>query len=196
MKQTVFENVGLNLLEQIQIAGRVYYRWLFLSAVASTLQCSGHQIDVCFFSDRGYIPITFDDCSDFLSRHNLKNVPVAARFGYEMLKNGLKVARRFHATHLDRAEFSTLTLLMFLKGAKEILPKSREINKQISILFREMQDYYQENYSDVPLRLGTLVLFLNDINKIKQKIHEFALILALSGYNIILPRLLNRYDIC
>lgn len=118
MKQSAFEGVGFEPLDLVRVAGRVYYRWLFLSAVGVSLRNSGHQEAVCYFSDRGYLPITFDDCCDFLARHHLKNVPVAAGFGFEMLRNGLKVAQRFHAARLDRAEFAALTLLMILKDGR------------------------------------------------------------------------------
>ncbi|KAI6234633.1 hypothetical protein M3Y99_00782300 [Aphelenchoides fujianensis] len=195
MKQSAFEDAGLEPLDVVRVAGRVYYRWLFLSAVGVSLRNAGHQEAVCYFSDRGYLPITYADCCDFLARHRLQNVPVAAGFGFEMLRNGLQVARRFHAARLDRVEFAALTLLMILKDAKEMRPQCAQIDRQISRLFCELSDHHRANFSDVALRMGNFVLLLNDINEMKPQLHEFASILALSGYDVILPRLLKRYGL-
>lgn len=82
------------------------------------------------------------------------------------MKKGLLIAKNVHQHRLDKTEFAMLTLLLILTQAKEMFPSNKEISAQLDALFKEMNAYFKENYSDTAMRLGALVLMINDINVI------------------------------
>lgn len=100
---------------QARIACRVYYRWLFLTACSVTLRSGGHHSNTVFFSDRGHVPVCYEECYDFFKNHGISNLPVIAKSWYELFVRGMRVGQQFHQAHLDKTEFAMLSQLLILK---------------------------------------------------------------------------------
>ncbi|KAI6184700.1 hypothetical protein M3Y97_00624300 [Aphelenchoides bicaudatus] len=198
MRDMGFEDLGLDQIDMARIAGTTYYKWMLCSAIVVTLRNSGLYTNTVYFSDRGHLPATYDECKDFLTGHGgflRKNLPILSSTWYSVLRKGMQIGRNVHSSKLDKTEFSALTFLMVLQQAQKLFPNNKLIDAQINTLFKEINKYFKENYADTALRLGNLVLLLNDLDSILPEVHEFAGLLIISGYDIILHRALRSYGL-
>ncbi|KAI6221487.1 hypothetical protein M3Y99_01542800 [Aphelenchoides fujianensis] len=139
LKDSGFQEFGLTELDLARIAIRCYYRWLFLTAVAVTLRSGGHHNNMVYFSDRGHVPVHYDDILDFFLGHGVENLPVIAKSWYEMFLRGMRIGLRFHEAHLDKTEFALLSQLLVLTEARELYPSVKAIAHRLSDLFQEMK---------------------------------------------------------
>lgn len=53
---------------------------------------------------------------------------------------------------------------MVLQQARKLFPANKNIAAQINNLFAEMNKHFKENYADTSVRLGNMILMLNEIN--------------------------------
>lgn len=75
----ITKNQTIKIELQARVACRVYYRWLFLTACSVTLRSGGHNTNTVYFSDRGHVPVEYEDCFDFFQGHGVNNLPVIAK---------------------------------------------------------------------------------------------------------------------
>ncbi|KAI6195993.1 hypothetical protein M3Y94_01056100 [Aphelenchoides besseyi] len=193
LKDSGFPEFGFTELDLARIAVRVYYRWLFLTAIAVTLRSGGHHTQTVYFSDRGHVPVSYDDCFEFFLSHRIGNLPVIAKSWYELFLRGMRIGQRFHEAHLDKTEFALLSQLLVLTEAREMFPTSKAVAQRLADLFQEMKDYHETSYSDVALRLGNVILLLNDINDMNPHIKQMAVLMEISGYGVVLPQIQKNY---
>lgn len=92
------------------------------------------------------------------------NLSLLADSWLNVLLKGMTIAKSVHSLKLDKTEFSALTLLLILQQARELYPTNKKIAAQISTLFNELNKHFKENYADTSVRLGNLVLLLNELN--------------------------------
>lgn len=79
MKDMGFEEFGLNQTDLVKIGAKVYYRWMLMSALIVTLRNSGIYTNTAYFSDRGHIPLIYDEVEDFIRKHKVQNVTTLAK---------------------------------------------------------------------------------------------------------------------
>lgn len=75
----------------------------------------------------------------------------------------MKICKSVHTEKLDKTEFAMLTLLLILYEARNLFPSNKDINDQLSELFKAMDKHFKENYSDTAMRLGTLIIMLGEL---------------------------------
>ncbi|KAI6170260.1 Innexin [Aphelenchoides besseyi] len=177
---------GLRDIDLAHIAKQSYYKWLFFSGLTATLRNGGHFNQVVHFSECGYLPVSQYDCQEYWKEHRIENVDVAAN---------LDVAQRFHNAHLDRIEYSTLLTLCLMKEAQVLFPNVREIAEHTNEILRQIKQYHDENYRDSTVRFGDMILLLYEINDIEQEFNEFAMLLALCGFERTLPKIIHDYGL-
>jgi hypothetical protein len=71
-----------------------------------------------YFSDRGHVPILYDECFDFFKGHGVNNLPEMAKSWYDLFVRGMRVGQQFHQAHLDKTEFAMLSQLLVLTEGK------------------------------------------------------------------------------
>jgi hypothetical protein len=98
------------------------------------------------------------------------------------------LSARFYDARLDDTEQAALIHLLLLETMSSVLEKPQVIARYVNETFRKLQMHYEQNYDDIPIRLGELVLLLQEIQRIRRIFDEHVIVMKLCGKQTVLEK--------
>ena len=75
--------------------------------------------------------------------------------------------------------------------ATRIFPDNQKLRCYMNVLFETMRRHYEENFDDVAVRLGNLILLTNETEMVTAAFEELVVALNANGYQPVLTQILR-----
>jgi hypothetical protein len=111
--------------------------------------------------------------------NSLTDGKLIGRDGREMFDDQYSLAEALYKFRLDDAEFAAAINVIILMAAKKANFDPKLIADFSASLFNNLRKHYEENYEDIAVRLGNIMLFVDGILAIRRKFDEHIVILKL-----------------
>ncbi|KAH7716993.1 hypothetical protein AAVH_15578 [Aphelenchoides avenae] len=165
-----------------KLVANVFNTWVIYENFLFTVRNCGHLTDTVYFLNESYLPVNEESTAEFYRGNpSITNVAVAARHGMDYSAEFLRVACKFHKARLDEAEQAVFAQLFSLYTAVEVTRSPKTFAQALSTLFRLLQGHYTKNYDDVALKIGQMILLLQELTQIKRLLDEHLILLRLAG---------------
>ncbi|KAH7697403.1 hypothetical protein AAVH_35513 [Aphelenchoides avenae] len=165
-----------------KLVANVFNTWVIYENILFTVRNCGHLTDTVYFLNESYLPVNEESTAEFYRGNpSILNVAVAARHGMDYSAEFLQVASKFHKARFDEAEQATFAQLFTLYTAIEVTRSPKTFASALSTLFRLLQEHYTQNYDDVALKIGQMILLLQELTQIKRLLDEHLILLRLAG---------------
>lgn len=131
----------------------------------NTLRNNGHKLNLSYFIDESFVKVSEQSLAQFVrTQPGLVDYDLAARVTMECCSENLESAARFHRIRIDEFEQATLFHIFALKTAARLFPKHECLKPELNKLFRELKQHYLQNYDDVAVKMGGLILVLDNFS--------------------------------
>ncbi|KAH7723244.1 hypothetical protein AAVH_09261 [Aphelenchoides avenae] len=178
---------GLENISLEGLATTCLYTWMIYEGALNTVRNGGHQLNRVFFIDESYLPCNEDRVKEFYRGDpTVVDAESVARHGMDYFSEGLQLALKFYKARLDEAEQAALTQLFVIKTASELTRSPEMFATALSQVFENLKQHYVQNYDDVALKMGGIVLLLQELMHVRRLFDEHVIILKLNGKRTVL----------
>ncbi|KAI6233521.1 hypothetical protein M3Y99_00901300 [Aphelenchoides fujianensis] len=143
--------------------------------------------------DESSVEINFDSEHSYVQRNGeglkLRDPQIVARSLLSLHVNGMKTIVKYSLYDMEAEDFAFICHIFALYAASQMRPNKADIQQQLDRTFRTVQKHYEETYKNTALRLGNLVLSLNEANEFVKQFEEWVVLLTLNGCASILQKL-------
>ncbi|KAI6220055.1 hypothetical protein M3Y99_01623600 [Aphelenchoides fujianensis] len=179
--------------ELVQLGIRLLYPWYYIQSVWTTLRNGGHRRNSIYFADESSVEINFDSEHSYVQRNGeglkLRDPQIVARSLLSLHVNGMKTIVKYSLYDMEAEDFAFICHIFALYAASQMRPNKADIQQQLDRTFRTVEKHYEENFKNTALRLGNLVLSLNEANEFVKQFEEWVVLLTLNGCASILQKL-------
>ncbi|KAI6238897.1 hypothetical protein M3Y99_00647500 [Aphelenchoides fujianensis] len=179
--------------ELVHLGIRLLYPWYYIQSVWTTLRNGGHRRNSIYFADESSVEINFDSEQSYVQRNGeglkLRDPQIVARSLLSLHVNGMKTIVKYSLYDMEAEDFAFICHIFALYAASQMRPNKADIQQQLDRTFRTVQKHYEDTYRNVALRLGNLVLSLNEANEFVKQFEEWVVLLTLNGCASILQKL-------
>jgi len=156
--------------------------WLLVESTLNTAKNSGFRTRQFFFVDESFLLVNEDRMGLYYSTYpNLSYPATVARHGVEYFRDVLELASKFHDAKLDEEEIAALLFIILIDAANKLVSDKTPLAEQLRVVFQELRTHYQNTYEDVAVRMGNMLLLLNEFYSVRRHQKEHHVIQRLNG---------------
>ncbi|KAH7697713.1 hypothetical protein AAVH_35204 [Aphelenchoides avenae] len=164
-----------------------FYTWLVFESATSTMRNSGFQLNRAYFVDESYTVLNEDHIAKCYSKDpSVADPGGLARHGVDVYNDICHLSKKFYDARLDEVEQAALLHLLILECASTTNIAPGEFSRRSGEIFKQLQKHYMENYENVPIRLGEVILLMQEIQRVKHAFSEHIVLMKLNGRRSIL----------
>ncbi|KAI6189168.1 Nuclear receptor domain-containing protein [Aphelenchoides besseyi] len=189
LRSSGFPEIGIDGIQLEVLVQSFFYNWVCFTSALNTCRNNGHETNHAYFVDESHVSINEDALELYHKTCWLNDPVLVARVSFDTLKTAVNAAIKFSKARLDEAEMTVICHLMALRKAQTLFPENTNIQLSINLLFENLREHYEENYEDFALRLGSLILMIQEIEYVHQNFNEYVVILNLNGYDSVLDKI-------
>ncbi|KAI6184847.1 Nuclear hormone receptor family member nhr-64 [Aphelenchoides bicaudatus] len=194
LKQTKINSYLENDQQFIALAGRLFYNWFFINGCWSTLRNSGHHQNTVYFTDESCVELTTTSEQQYVkSLEALKNPDSVAKSLIELHNSALATSIKFHSTGIDVNDYAFICQIIALQSGINLYPWNKELRTQLSNVFKAACNHYDQNYKDVAIKFGNLILLINEAQQFIKEFEEWVVFLTLNGCPSALETILSSW---
>ncbi|KAI6237978.1 Nuclear receptor domain-containing protein [Aphelenchoides besseyi] len=171
LRQTGIDQFLSGEQEVSQLAIRLLYPWYYVHSCYSTLRNNGHRKNTIYFADETCVQINYESECTYVQRS-----PVSSQ-----LRNPEIIARSLLSLHTTGINSIIKYSLYDMDAAIQMRPDKTDLQRQLNRTFRTVERHYFQTYKDTALRLGNLILSLNEANEFISQFEEWVVLLTLNG---------------
>jgi hypothetical protein len=194
LRSSGFPEIDIDGTKLDQLTQAFFYSWVCFTSAANTCRNNGQETNHAYFVDESHVRINEDALERYHKTCWLTDPALVARVSFDVLKVAVNAAVKFHRARLDEAEMTVICHLMALRKASILFPDNVHIQANINALFESLREHYEENYEDVAIRMGNLILLINEVEYVNRNFNEYVVILNLNGYDTVLDKIRERQE--
>ncbi|CAD5213934.1 unnamed protein product [Bursaphelenchus xylophilus] len=199
LKMAGFRRFGLDNLALTRLAVSLFYQWVCFTSITVTLRNGGHNINEVYFVDESHHPVNEATVHAYVkSFASVIGIPAdsvdwtkPAEYCMEYYHYKLAAAKKLHMARLDDTELSVMLHIMAVKMAIRAFPENSQLNPHLNNVFEGLRSHYEANFDDVAVRMGNLILLINEIETVTFRLEELVVCLQNNGYRSILANLIH-----
>ncbi|KAI6184809.1 hypothetical protein M3Y97_00636000 [Aphelenchoides bicaudatus] len=182
LEQCGFIHCGVDGDALKQLATSVFDEWLCYQCIVATSNNSGHITDEFYFSDESRLSVDYKQLLEFVQPLNgLVDAAVLARAGEDYLKQALEAAEMFNQARLDNCEYVAMGQLLLLRTATQLFPDNASLRHYTNTIFEALRRHYDLNFEETAVRLGSLILLIDQVRSLNHAMSEFLIMWKLNG---------------
>ncbi|KAI6229373.1 Nuclear receptor domain-containing protein [Aphelenchoides besseyi] len=189
LRSSGFPEIGIDGIQLEVLVQSFFYNWVCFTSALNTCRNNGHETNHAYFVDESHVSINEDALELYHKTCWLNDPVLVARVSLDTLETAVNAAIKFSKARLDEAEMTVICHLMALRKAQTLFPENTNIQLSINLLFENLREHYEENYEDFALRLGSLILMIQEIEYVHRNFNEYVVILNLNGYDSVLDKI-------
>ncbi|KAH7726165.1 nuclear receptor NHR-61 [Aphelenchoides avenae] len=168
----------------------VLYRWITFGCIINTARNMGFLANKSYFVDESTLSLCESDVHGYYRTHpGVLNTETIAGISMNFYKEKELASRRFYEARFDDTEQAVLAQLMLVKCAADEFGWDG-FKPLVSSLFDELKEHYSGTYSDFAVRLGEIVMFLHEIERVHRTWDELRQLVRLNS----VPQDVNQLD--
>ncbi|KAI1715196.1 zinc finger, c4 type (two domains) domain-containing protein [Ditylenchus destructor] len=145
------------------LAQNFFFSWILVESLLNTTKNVGFRTNQFYFVDESYLQVNEDRLAQYYSTDpNMKNNANVARHATEYFLEVLALSAKFHEARLDEEEQAALSLILIISTARQLLNNKIMFGDQLKAIFQDLRTHYEETYDDVAIRMGNVILLLNE----------------------------------
>ncbi|KAI6185809.1 Nuclear receptor domain-containing protein [Aphelenchoides besseyi] len=185
LRQTRIDQFLNDEQELRQLAIRLLYPWYYVHSCYSTLRNSGHRKNTIYFADETCVQINYKSECTYIQQSpvssRIRNPEIIARSLLSLHTNGINSIIKYSLFDMDAEDFAFISHIFALNSAIQMRPDKTDLQRQLDRTFRTVERHYFQTYKDTALRLGNLILSLNEANDFIKQLEEWVVLLTLNG---------------
>ncbi|KAI6228356.1 putative Nuclear hormone receptor,putative [Aphelenchoides besseyi] len=155
--------------------------WVSCESVISTARNRGFDTNRAHYVDDSYLEFTEAHIADYYRQYGIfKDCVMLARLCWNLFNEIVEVGRALYALRLKDEEFTVIQFIFLLQMAIRLHPQPQRYRSRLNSLFRALQKHYQENYDDMAIKMGNLILSMQHLEELKRVQDEAFTIQALN----------------
>ncbi|KAI6231756.1 hypothetical protein M3Y95_00415200 [Aphelenchoides besseyi] len=157
--------------------------WFFIHCTYYTLRNDGHTQNKLYMIDEKAVDVTSDASRRFVERvpiPGLQNIDVVSAKTHDVHLTWINGAKNFHENQIQLHDFAIICHILVLRLAIEMFPQRQEPREQLNRLFRSIRQSVDENDENAEIRMGNMLLLINDVMRAVNEAHEWEIIFTLS----------------
>uniref|UniRef100_A0A915DVG1 Nuclear receptor domain-containing protein n=1 Tax=Ditylenchus dipsaci TaxID=166011 RepID=A0A915DVG1_9BILA len=134
------------------------------------------------FIDESYLDVNEPRMVIYYSTDpNIRHPGSVARHAVEYFKEVVQLSAKFHEARLDDMEQAALSLILIITSAKKLIRDNNLFAEQLNLIFRSLKKHYDQTYNDIAIRMGNVVLLLDEFQRVRHLFHEHLIMQKLAG---------------
>ncbi|KAI1712517.1 zinc finger, c4 type (two domains) domain-containing protein [Ditylenchus destructor] len=159
-----------------------FFSWVLVESLLNTTKNVGFRTNQFYFIDESYLQVNEDRLAQYyLTDPNMINNANVARHATEYFLEVLALSAKFHEARLDEEEQAALSLILIISTARQLLNNKTMFSNQLKAVFQDLKTHYEETYDDVAIRMGNVILLLNEFQRVRHLFCEHIIMQKLSG---------------
>ncbi|KAI6231942.1 Nuclear receptor domain-containing protein [Aphelenchoides besseyi] len=157
--------------------------WFFIYCTFYTLRNDGHNQNELYMIDERSIHVApgasrrFIDCVPI---RGLQNVDVVSAKIYDVHVSWMNGVKNFHENQMQLHDLAIICHILVLRLAIEMFPHKQEPREHLNRLFRTIRQSFDGSYENAEIRMGNMLLLINDVMSAVKEMHEWEIIFRLS----------------
>ncbi|KAI6195881.1 Ecdysone-induced protein 78C-like protein [Aphelenchoides besseyi] len=179
-----------------RLCGRLFYPWKFINCCWSTMKNGGFRENTIFFADESSVKVSHDAAEEYLrSIPQLRNSGFIASSLATLHLKAMNAGIKFHKFNMDSTDFAFICQIISLHFAIQMFPWKIELKDRLNVVFKALSKHNRENFLDYSIRLGNLMLMINEATTFIKEFEEWVTILTLSGCKSMLSQVLETWEL-
>ncbi|KAI6243373.1 hypothetical protein M3Y99_00131800 [Aphelenchoides fujianensis] len=138
--------------------------WITCESLFANIKQLSFRTNRCYFLDDSYIPLDWETVLDYYRGYHMLFPEEVARHAMVFYEKVRDLAEKMHSQRVDEVEMAVFTLILVLKHAISLNGRNVDTYRdRLNDLFKHLQRHYAENYDDMAIRFGNLILFLEEL---------------------------------
>ncbi|KAI6209833.1 Nuclear receptor subfamily 2 group B member 4 [Aphelenchoides besseyi] len=157
--------------------------WFFIYCTFYTLRNNGqYQNELYMIDERGiYVaPAASRRFIDCVPIPGLQNVDVVSAKIYDVHVSWMNGVKNFHENQMQLPDFAIICHILVLRLAIEMFPHKPEPREHLNCFFRTIRQSFDGSYDNAEIRMGNMLLLINDVMSAVKEMHEWEIIFRLS----------------
>ncbi|KAH7708615.1 hypothetical protein AAVH_24124 [Aphelenchoides avenae] len=172
----------LNILDLTDLARSLLICWAGFENVRQNVIHMAFRSNVMYFADESTQVVNEDELVAFYRTHNaLKEPEMLARHALDAHPDAVRLASLMYERRLDETEQAALMMLFLLRTATKQFDVRSAATEYYDQIFRSLHSHCQQTYSDDCLRMASVVLMLDELEKATNRWEEHNVLLSLNG---------------
>ncbi|KAI6212301.1 hypothetical protein M3Y94_00004700 [Aphelenchoides besseyi] len=154
--------------------------WITVESLYTNIKHLSFRSNRCYFLDDSFIPVNEDQILSYYRGYSLLFPEEVTRHAIVFYKQVRDLAAKMYAHKVDEMEMAVFSLILILKHAISLNNNNVEkYQRKLNELFKQLQHHYKHNYDDLPIRLGNLILFLDELRDVSKTRDEMIILMRL-----------------
>ncbi|KAI6228677.1 Nuclear receptor domain-containing protein [Aphelenchoides fujianensis] len=151
--------------------------WLSCESVYNTWRHRGFFNRRCYCFDDSFLVPNEDAISEYFHSYgSFKDAFFLARLCYKLFAKIVETGQHMYNNRISDTEFTAIQFIFLLQTAIRLHPKPERYRQRLNSLFKALEKHYKDNYEDVGMKLGNLILsmqYLQELFGVEEEIHTY-----------------------
>ncbi|KAI6231622.1 Nuclear receptor subfamily 2 group E member 1-like isoform X1 [Aphelenchoides besseyi] len=159
--------------------------WVFVYTAYYTLRNDGHNQNRLSMIDEKDVfvkPQTSRQFVESVPIAGLQNVDVVSTKLHEVQYTWLNSIKSFHQNQMELSDIAIICHILVLRLAIKMFPKKTEPREHLNRLFHVLRKSLSKKYADAEVRIGNMVLLINDVTNAINEMREFEIVFRLNYF--------------
>jgi hypothetical protein len=166
-----------------------FHTWLNYNGVLHTIRNLGFTVGKAYFVDESFCQVNEDNMiSYFRSDKYVKDPRAVTRHSMPYFYECLAIAEKIHEFHLDEVEQMAVIKILLLKCAAKLVDDPKCLFRKLNGVFKALSLHYTHNYDDIALRMGNIVLIMENVQQLRHMFDEHVVFMQVSGNGSVIER--------